>query len=191
VRDLPPVNVATTGFLGLQATYPTERVDPVHAAGRSVGDFGQITGAALSGMARFVSPGNISGFVSDTFKTTNDQTATACRTIGPEDENRILSIVGVGRLAAEAGRNGVDQFLRFFALINIFIGVLNLIPLLPFDGGHAVIATYERIRSRKNRPYHLDVAKLLPLSYAVFIAFAALGVLALYRDLLDPVRLGG
>ena len=53
------------------------------------------------------------------------------------------------------------------AAINIFVGLINLIPLLPFDGGHIAIATYEAIRSRPGKPYRADITKLLPLSYAV------------------------
>ena len=42
----------------------------------------------------------------------------------------------------------------------MFIGLLNMFPLLPFDGGHAAIATYERLCSRSGRePYHADAAR--------------------------------
>ena len=60
-------------------------------------------------------------------------------------------------------------------MINIFIGLFNLVPLLPFDGGHVAIATYERIREsrRGGRRYLADVAKLLPLTYAVVLVLVA------------------
>jgi RIP metalloprotease RseP len=189
VRSLPPATGAATGFLGLEARYDSRRIDPFTAAGRSIGDFGRVTAAAASGIARFFTPSNVGSFVSDTFKASDE--APQCRVLTEDDDGRILSIVGVGRIAAEAGRRGVDQFLELFALFNIFIGVFNLLPLLPFDGGHVVIATYERLRSRRGRRYHADVTKLLPITYAVTILLVALGVLALYRDILQPPSLGG
>ena len=73
-------------------------------------------------------------------------------------------------------------------LINIFIGVFNLVPLLPLDGGHVAVASYERVREigRKTR-YHADVYKLIPLTYGVIFVLMAVGMLALYADIFDPV----
>ena len=54
--------------------------------------------------------------------------------------------------------------------------IFNMIPLLPFDGGHVAIAVYERLRSRRGRRYHADVAKLLPLTSAVVVFLVLFGV---------------
>jgi membrane-associated protease RseP (regulator of RpoE activity) len=191
VASLPPTTDATTGFLGLSATFDRERLDPITGAGRSIGDFGRVTGGAVTGIIRFFRPSNVGGFVSDSFQAGSSDNASRCQVITEADQNRILSIVGVGRIAAEAGHHGVDSFLELFALFNIFIGVFNLLPLLPFDGGHAVVATYERLRSRRGRRYHADVTRLLPITYAVTIAMITLGMLAIYRDILQPPSLGG
>jgi membrane-associated protease RseP (regulator of RpoE activity) len=72
--------------------------------------------------------------------------------------------------------------------VNIFIGIFNLIPLLPFDGGHAAIATYERIRSRNGKRYYVDVMKLMPLTYMVVLM---LGLLFLSSTYLDIFRFSG
>ena len=76
----------------------------------------------------------------------------------------------------------------FLIMINIFIGLLNLVPLLPFDGGHASVAIYERIRSRNGKRYHADVAKLLPVAYAVVMGLIVLGVTTMYLDIVDPIN---
>ena len=60
---------------------------------------------------------------------------------------------------------------------------MNLIPLLPFDGGHIAIATYEAIRSRKGKPYRADIRKLLPVSYAVLAVVIVLSIGNFYLDL--------
>ena len=79
-------------------------------------------------------------------------------------------------------------FLLF--VVNVFIGVFNLVPLLPFDGGHVVIALYEKVRSvAAGRRYQADVSKLMPLTYAVVAVLAVLFVSTLYLDIVDPVSL--
>jgi membrane-associated protease RseP (regulator of RpoE activity) len=62
-----------------------------------------------------------------------------------------------------------------------------MVPLLPLDGGHVAIATYERIRSRKGRRYQADVAKLLPLTAAVVSVLLLLGVMTIYLDIVRPI----
>jgi membrane-associated protease RseP (regulator of RpoE activity) len=59
--------------------------------------------------------------------------------------------------------------------------------LPPLDGGHAAVAIYERIRSRRGRRYHADMAKLLPLTYAVVLGLVMLGVASLYLDIVNPI----
>jgi membrane-associated protease RseP (regulator of RpoE activity) len=106
------------------------------------------------------------------------------------EDNRMLSIYGVVRLGAELGeRGGAVAFLLLFFQINIFIGLFNMVPLLPFDGGHAAVAIYERFRSRRGRRYHADMAKLMPLTYAVVMAIVVLGVTSIYLDIVNPVDL--
>ena len=61
----------------------------------------------------------------------------------------------------------------------------------PVDTGHVVVATYERIRSRRGKRYFADMAKALPIVYAVAGIMVFLGVLALVRDIIDPLSLGG
>ena len=72
--------------------------------------------------------------------------------------------------------------------INIFIGLINMLPMLPLDGGHVVIAAYEWIRTRKGKPrYQADVAKMMPVVYA-FVGFLLLLVsTSVYLDLTHPI----
>jgi membrane-associated protease RseP (regulator of RpoE activity) len=72
--------------------------------------------------------------------------------------------------------------------IIVFVGILNLFPLLPLDGGHVVIAVYERIRSRRGRLYHADVNKLAPITYAFVLLLAFVVVSSLYLDITHPVK---
>ena len=80
-------------------------------------------------------------------------------------------------------------FLLLLAVVNIFIGVLNMIPLLPLDGGHAAIATYERIRSIGGRRYIADVSRSCRSPTRSFMVLVLVGVSSIYLDIVDPINL--
>ena len=63
----------------------------------------------------------------------------------------------------------------------------NLFPLLPFDGGHAAIATYERLRSRNGARYRADVNKMIPVTTVVLGLLAFLLFAGLYLDITNPL----
>jgi len=108
----------------------------------------------------------------------------------PEDRN-IIGIVGILRLADNiVAAHGWPNLLFAFAAANIFIGVFNLIPMLPFDGGHIAIATYERLRSTRRRAYRADVWKLLPFAYAAIAFLSILTAVVLWNDVTSDYALG-
>ena len=141
---------------------------------------------------------------SHTTTTTSDVTSASCEAsmggkaaftsksddLGSQD-GRFLSIVGIfniGRGMASSG--GVGDLLALFVMVNIFIGVFNLIPMLPFDGGHVVIAVYEKIqewRTRTGKRYYADMNKLLPVVYVMILLLGLLFVSSLYLDVTNPV----
>jgi membrane-associated protease RseP (regulator of RpoE activity) len=100
--------------------------------------------------------------------------------------NRFLSPVGFGVVAVDAVKAGwVDAFGLLIA-INVFVGLFNLLPLLPFDGGHIAVATYEKIASTvRRRRVQVDINKLLPITAVVV---AILGFIALSSLWLDATR---
>jgi membrane-associated protease RseP (regulator of RpoE activity) len=127
---------------------------------------------------------------------------------GDRDPLGPVSVVGVGRLAgevadgqlpgaAETGSTKLIVLIGLIASLNIALFVFNLIPLLPLDGGHAAGALWEglkrqvaRLRGRPN-PGYVDVAKALPVAYAVSVALIGMSVLLIYADLVNPIKLGG
>jgi membrane-associated protease RseP (regulator of RpoE activity) len=182
---------AERGFIGVGPNNVTERMSPWAAVGESFSTFGDITKESMLSLARFFSPSGLSDFTSLAVSAGDDQPAEAPVTLGDgsnANEGRIISIYGAARIGTQATEQGVAELLFFMVLINIFIGVFNLVPLLPLDGGHVAVATYERIREigRPTR-YHADVYKLIPLTYAVILVLVTVGMLALYADIFDPV----
>jgi membrane-associated protease RseP (regulator of RpoE activity) len=98
------------------------------------------------------------------------------------------TVVGASQLGGEIGRqDGLKGVLLLLASVNVFVGVFNMFPLLPFDGGHAAIATYERFRSRRNKAYRADVGKMVPVATMVVGLLAMLLVVGLYLDLTQPI----
>jgi membrane-associated protease RseP (regulator of RpoE activity) len=105
-----------------------------------------------------------------------------------ENGTRAESIVGAVRTATQAEQNGILYLIEILIALNIVFGILNMLPMLPLDGGHVAIAVYERIRTRKGQPYYqADVAKLLPVVYAFSAVLLVVVVSALYLDIAHPV----
>jgi membrane-associated protease RseP (regulator of RpoE activity) len=187
----------TKGILGIRPEAPpTMRLDPIHAIGQTGTEFTEVTRGTLGFFGSFFSPSGLSGFAHDVLHpggtpTVNDGngSSSAAASSSSADSNRPVSIIGAARLGSELTQEGPLTFILFFASINIVIGLFNLIPLLPLDGGHLVIATYERIRSRRGRPYHADVVKLLPLTYAVVLLLIVLGASTIFLDVVNPIHL--
>jgi membrane-associated protease RseP (regulator of RpoE activity) len=102
--------------------------------------------------------------------------------------NRLMSPVGVAKVAGDAVESGWFFVLMLLFSINIFVGIFYLVPLLPLDGGHVAIATYEKIASTiKGRRVQVDVARLMPITAAVLAVLVIMGLTALYLDIVRPV----
>jgi membrane-associated protease RseP (regulator of RpoE activity) len=97
------------------------------------------------------------------------------------DEVRPISAIG---LVGAARGSSVEFALGLIAVVNVFVGIVNLVPLYPLDGGHFAVALYEKVRGRS-----ADVRRLLPVAVAVFLFLATVGLLGIYFDIVDPLRL--
>jgi RIP metalloprotease RseP len=204
VSSLPVASVATTGFFGISPDAARESLGVVGSATKAVTDFGGFFTTITTGMWDLLTGAAVPNFVSDTLTgqidtvhdniTSTDagerEIASRALDTGNPDEQRIISIYGAARFGSELTEQGFANVLLFLAGLNVSIGVLNLIPLPPLDGGHVVIATYERIRSFGGRRHEVDYNKVLPLTYAVFLLLTAFGLLAIFRDIIDPISLG-
>ncbi|MDR0847425.1 MAG: site-2 protease family protein [Propionibacteriaceae bacterium] len=120
----------------------------------------------------------------------------------PRDIEGPISIVGASVIAGQiAGADGVSVgakvsvYLYLLGSLNLFVGVMNLIPLMPFDGGQVASGIYEAIRRAwaklrgRPDPGPADVAKLLPVTYVVGGLFLIIGVILIIADIVSPVSL--
>jgi len=126
-------------------------------------------GQATVAIAKVINPVNVFGHLVGT----NNDPAT-----------RPGTIVGATNVSSDVGTfDGWAGMLVFLANINLVLGVINMFPLLPLDGGHAAIATYERLRSRKGRRYYADVNKLMPVAAVCIALLAFMFLTGLYLDI--------
>jgi membrane-associated protease RseP (regulator of RpoE activity) len=119
------------------------------------------------------------------------------------DPNGLVGVVGAARVSGEvvgsenlAGNQRLQTFILIVASLNIFVGLFNLLPLLPLDGGHMAVAIADEFRvllariRKKPRPAGIDVNVLTPITMAVFVVLAILTVVLLVADLINPISLG-
>jgi membrane-associated protease RseP (regulator of RpoE activity) len=114
----------------------------------------------------------------------------------PRDPETPISVVGASRLGGETvERDRWSIFLLILASLNFFVGIFNLLPLLPLDGGHIAIAWFERARSwlygrlRRPDPGRVDYYKLMPLTYAVIVVFGGFTLLTVTADIVNPITI--
>jgi membrane-associated protease RseP (regulator of RpoE activity) len=183
------------GFFGVGPDFPSVTTGPIDAIGASLATFGTGITETFRGIGTFLSPSGLADIGSRVFNGPDSGPVVGDGSgsgdgAGGGDDVRPVSIVGIADGGAGLLEEGhFDGFLALFAIVNIFIGIFNLLPLLPLDGGHVVIACYEKVRSmlQGGAPYHVDVVKLLPLTYAVVLVLAFLGISTIYLDIADPI----
>jgi membrane-associated protease RseP (regulator of RpoE activity) len=178
-------------FLGVGTSkhFSDEPIGLGTAVVRAPGEMVRFTGQTFGALANLFSPSGISDFANNVGEANNNNRDSGSGGSGSssDDDGRLISIIGVIQLGSQDVENRGAFLLALFFSLNMFIGIFNMLPLLPLDGGHAAIAIYERIRSRPGRQYHADFAKLLPLTYAVVMGLVVLGVTAMYLDIVDPI----
>lgn len=183
-------------FLGVGAD-PVLVTEPLpSAAVDAVGTFGEVAWLSIQGIGRFLWPPNLLGFVVDAIgggsDEVTDEPTPAEHSPSNVDAARPISIVGVAMLGSDISSERLANLVVFLAQLNIFIGVFNLMPLLPFDGGHVVIAVYEKLqelRRRSTKRYLADVSRMLPVAYGVVVVLVTVGLLAIFMDLTRGVSL--
>ena len=171
------------GLLGVRAGQSVihQTVGPLPAVGRAVGEVGGALLDSVQGIwSLFANIGRVADHI---VSPPGDPSANA------ELSTRPLSVVGVVHLASDASLGWPERFL-LFAIVNVFLGVFNMVPLPPFDGGHLAVATYERWRERSGRERYMSSPRALaPLVAVVVTLLAMLAVGLLYLDIANPIDL--
>ena len=162
-----------TGFLGIQ---PAERFETM-GFGDAVVDAGSRT-ARLTGFL-------VSQLGTPFTTVFNGDLWAALQGEGPrQPEEAPVGIVGAGRIAGETVQKGrYADFIGLMVGLTIFVGLINLLPLPPLDGGHLAVIGYEVVTRRR-----VDIRKLIPIAAAVISFFVLLFFAVLYLDLARPLE---
>ncbi len=172
-------------FLGVSPAVVYQRVGPV----RAITSTGSFVGTVVSGSAAVIT--ELPKAIPKLFAHNRANTA----------GGKVTSIVGAGDATGQViGANlGWQEKVTFTVLIvaslNIFVGLFNLLPLLPLDGGHIAVVLYERLRASIARlrgrpdPGLVDMRKLIPVSFGIFAILVFIGLMLIAADLFNPVHI--
>jgi membrane-associated protease RseP (regulator of RpoE activity) len=174
----------TVAAIGVVPVIHDVRKDPLNAAGYGVTQWGSIFKGSIVGLA------DIPKSIPKLFDSTVSN--------APRTADSPTGVVGMTALSGDVIQNGgYGGFLIYIASINLFIGIFNLLPILPLDGGHIAIALYERARSvvarRRGRPDpgRVDLNKLMPVAFTFLVVFVGLSLLLIAADITNPIKFPG
>ena len=173
------------GFIGIEEGSATASVNPLHAFGDAGVYLGQQTKLEFSALVHAFSP---SGLSSIYHQVTNSKAA-AHAAANPGSSERPVSVIGAGDLGAQAVHAGIQYLLALLIVINIAFALLNMLPLMPFDGGHVAVAIYEWIRTKKGQPYYrADITKLFPFLAPFLAVLVVFAVSLIFLDISHPIQ---
>ena len=181
---LDPTSTVEAGFLGVSPGRELVRGGVIETAGQ----MWNITRMSLVALASFpVRVWNV---------------GVGLATGAERDINSPISVVGASRVAGEIAvadsvpiQDRVASWLSLLGSVNLFVALLNLVPLLPLDGGHIAGALYEALRRGlarlrgKSDPGPVDTAKMLPVAYLVGGFLLIGGVVLILADIISPIKL--
>lgn len=176
------------GRVGLSPSWVSEPVGPVEAAKQSVISVGVGTKAVVVALGTIFSPSGIAQHAEAVVggEPKAAPSSSGSTSASSAEANRPRSVIGIVAVGSSMVNQDIWMFFALMGSLNLFLALFNLLPILPFDGGHVVVATYEKIASRiKGRDVHVDFRKLLPITTAVTAVLIVFGVSVMFRDLRD------
>ena len=178
----------TIGVIGVVNEIGTITYGPITAVTKAATFTGEILQNSVTALISL--PSKIPDLINQTFG--NEE----------RDPEGLVGVVGVARVSGETAetkalttREKIATFILIIASLNIFVGMFNLLPLLPLDGGHMAVAIADGVRNTRAKakglakPAPYDVERLTPITMVVFVVMASLSLLLLTADILNPIRL--
>jgi membrane-associated protease RseP (regulator of RpoE activity) len=180
VLEITPVRRAPAdgrGFVGVSPGRDYRSLGVVGAARESFETLGRGTVGVADGLVELFSPAGL-GRYSENFTDEPPRAGT------PQAEERPRSIIGIVDVGDDLVDGDVWTLLELLAVISLVLALFNLIPLLPFDGGHAAVAVYEQVASKvAGHEVRVDFRRLIPVTAVVLAVFVTLGLSAAFLDL--------
>ncbi|MFI5045714.1 MAG: M50 family metallopeptidase [Acidimicrobiia bacterium] len=169
------------GFLGVGPTTEYQSVGVLAAVPKSFGAIWDVTSGTGKALFHIVSPAGVSQY-------SKNFTSAAPKAGSTADLQRPRSLVGIVDQGSEIVGTDVWALLWLLGGISLILALFNLIPLPPFDGGHAAIAVYEWTASKiKRRKVEVDQRKLMPVAAIVLAFFLTLSLSAMFLDVRQAI----
>jgi membrane-associated protease RseP (regulator of RpoE activity) len=182
--DASVANLGGSGYFGLEPVARTHRLGPVSAVSWAGRFMGGMT-VSMAGVVADIPHAIPKLFGHERASTRGGQAGSIVG--GAEASGQVFS-------SSDTWRDKFTSFILLVASLNLFVGLLNLVPLLPLDGGHLAVVGYERlkvlvfrIRGRPD-PGPVDMTKLMPLTYVAVTVLVGLGVLLILADVINPLK---
>jgi regulator of sigma E protease len=103
--------------------------------------------------------------------------------VSSEARSQVNSVVGVGAVFNKVANDGAIRILQLAALISLALGVFNLLPFLPLDGGHILFAAIERIKGSALPRGTFEKASFVGMALILVVFFIAIqNDISLIRD---------
>lgn len=172
--------------MGVTAGLASEPVPPLQALPRTFSVLWTGTQQTVGGIGHLFTPNGVTQYS----RTVANPDANG--TNGTySDDTRPRSVIGIVADGGSIVGNSFWGLLALLGAINLFLALFNLIPLLPFDGGHAVVATYEAVASKvTGRRVQVDQRRLMPITAAVVGVLLILGISTMYLDVRSLIHGG-
>jgi regulator of sigma E protease len=124
---------------------------------------------------RSYSPG---AAIVESFKQTGEVTVLIGKSLGGivtgETRDEVSSAVGIVEQSSQVVEAGFRYYLGVLALISLSLALLNLLPLLPLDGGHIAFSIAEKIRGRAIPREAYERASMVGIAVVLLLFFIGL-----------------
>jgi regulator of sigma E protease len=87
----------------------------------------------------------------------------------PANRKQISTPVGIVRTSSEAAQQGYRDYFSILALISLSLALLNLLPLLPLDGGHIAFSLIEGLRGKAVGRVVYERVSMIGIALILFI----------------------
>jgi membrane-associated protease RseP (regulator of RpoE activity) len=159
-----------------------------------LGSFGQawsFAGQVITGTGQAF--GNLGSSFSQMFKSNRSASS----------GGQLCSVICAGEqtsqaVSAEIGwKSKAEVVIVITAELNILLGLANMLPLMPLDGGLGAVVIFESIRSRIARkrrrpdPGLVDIGKVVPVMFSIFAIFAVFIAIVMLADIVNPLKMTG
>jgi len=179
VAPRPRTAGSDDGFLGIGPSEAIDDLSVLEAGGETVRTIRDGTTGFVDALANFFSPAGISD---QSERVTGGSGGGGSGGGGGGDGP--VGIIGIVDVGGDIVDGDLWRLLELLAAINLVIGLFNLVPLLPFDGGHAAIVVYEAVASRvRGRRVQANIQKLMPITAVVVTVLLMFAVSVAIVDL--------